>query len=167
MTAAGRRARIRLHKLIPAGAGLGGGSSDAAAILRWAGITDLGVAARLGADIPFCLTGGRARVRGVGEQVEPLPFGEVEGRPYTLLIPPLAVSSAEVYREWDRMGGPTGSGGNDLEPAALIVEPGLARWRDRLGEATGQVPSLAGSGGTWFVAGSYPGEGLHVVRVQA
>jgi 4-diphosphocytidyl-2-C-methyl-D-erythritol kinase len=62
------------------------------------------------------------------------------------------------------MGGPTGSRDNDLEPAALAVEPGLARWRDRLGNATGLVPRLAGSGGTWFVEGDFPGEGRTVVR---
>jgi len=71
LVAVGRRARVRLHKRIPAGAGLGGGSADAAAVLRWAGIDDVDVAARLGADVPFCLRGGRARVRGVGEVVEP------------------------------------------------------------------------------------------------
>ena len=74
LAAAGRQAFVRLHKRIPAGAGLGGGSADAAAVLRWAGVTELRVAARLGADVPFCLVGGRARVRGVGEQVDPLPF---------------------------------------------------------------------------------------------
>ena len=52
----------------------------------------------------------------------------------------------------------------DLEPAALRVEPGLARWRDRLGEATGQVPALAGSGSTWYVEGAYPGDGRVVAR---
>ena len=68
---------MRLEKRIPSGAGLGGGSADAAAVLRWAGVTDLEVAARLGADVPFCLVGGRARVTGVGEAVAPLP---VRGR---------------------------------------------------------------------------------------
>src|SRR5690606_36320348 len=68
----GRRAQVRLHKRIPAGAGLGGGSADAAAILRWAGVDDPAVAAELGADVPFCLAGGRARVTGIGEHVDPL-----------------------------------------------------------------------------------------------
>jgi 4-diphosphocytidyl-2-C-methyl-D-erythritol kinase len=165
LKAVGRRAAVRLHKRIPSGAGLGGGSADAAAILRWAGMVDVGVAARLGADVPFCLSGGRARVTGIGDQVSPLSFGEVDRRPYTLLVPPLHVATADVYRAWDRLGGPVGAQGNDLEPAALVVEPGLAEWRDRLGEATGVTPSLAGSGGTWFVAGSFPGKGRLVVRV--
>ncbi|MFM7068280.1 MAG: 4-(cytidine 5'-diphospho)-2-C-methyl-D-erythritol kinase, partial [Actinomycetes bacterium] len=50
----GRSASVELIKRIPAGAGLGGGSADAAAVLRWAGCDDLAVAAALGADVPFC-----------------------------------------------------------------------------------------------------------------
>ena len=161
LAAVGRRARVRLHKAIPAGAGLGGGSADAAAVLRWAGVDDLTVAASLGADVPFCLVGGRARVRGVGEVVEPLPD---EDRTFTLLVPPLHVSTPAVYAAWDRLRGPTASGPNDLEPAALAVEPRLAAVRDELGERTGLDPVLAGSGSTWFVEGAFPGEGLLVVR---
>ena len=58
-----RRANVLLHKRIPPGAGLGGGSADAAAILRWAGFDDLEAAATIGADVPFCVVGGRAQVR--------------------------------------------------------------------------------------------------------
>ncbi len=161
LRAAGRTAHVELTKRIPSGAGLGGGSSDAAAVLRWAGVTDLDLAASLGADVPFCLRGGRARVRGVGEVVEPLPFEE---RTFTLLTPPLHCSTVAVYRAWDELGGPTGDGTNDLEPAALVVAPELARWRDRLGDATGETPTLAGSGSTWFVEGDHPGEDRVVVR---
>src|SRR5579875_2192733 len=119
----GRQAHVRLVKRIPVGGGLGGGSADAAAVLRWAGWgspggaraldagTQLAEAARLGADVPFCLAGlGRARVRGIGEQVSPLPFEEVEGQAYTLLVPPFGVPTAAVYRAWDDMGGPVGEG---------------------------------------------------------
>ena len=166
LAAVGRSAAVHLDKRIPTGGGLGGGSADAAAILRWAGVTDPLVAVRLGADVPFCVAGGRARVRGVGELVDPLPFDEVAGRRYTLLIPPLHVSTVEVYRAWDRLGGPAGEHGNDLEPAALAVEPELARWRDRLGDATGETPLLAGSGATWFVPGAHDGPGLMVVKVE-
>ncbi len=63
---------MEVDKQIPSGAGLGGGSADAAAILRWAGHTDVEAEARLGADVPFCVIGGRARVTGIGEQLEPL-----------------------------------------------------------------------------------------------
>jgi 4-diphosphocytidyl-2-C-methyl-D-erythritol kinase len=155
----GRTALVELLKRIPSGAGLGGGSADAAAVLRWAGVTDLSLAARLGADVPFCVHGGRARVTGVGEQVQSLSF---EDRTFTLLTPPLHCSTVAVYRAWDDLGGPAADGDNDLEPAALAVMPELARWRDRLGDATGVAPVLAGSGSTWFVEGDFPGDG-HVV----
>ena len=80
---------------------------------------------------------------------------------------PLAVPTAEAYRAWDDMGGPTAVGPNDLEPAALMVQPDLARWRDLLGDATGQTPVLAGSGSTWWVPGAYPGvRGAVVVRTS-
>ena len=59
------------------------------------------------------------------------------------------------FGTWDEMGGPVGAFGNDLEPAALAVVPELARWRDLLGDATGQRPRLAGSGSTWFVDGDH------------
>ncbi len=158
---AGRTARVRLHKAIPAGAGLGGGSADAAAVLRWAGFTDLEAAAGIGADVAFCLIGGRARVRGIGEVVEPLDFIE---RTLTLLTPPVHCSTPEVYRRWDAMGGPTGDFGNDLEPAALEVAPELASYRDSLANHSGQRPRLAGSGSTWFVEGAHPGPDLVVVH---
>ena len=66
-------------------------------------------------------------MRGIGEVVEPLPF---EARVVTLVVPPLQVSTAAVYRAWDDLGGPAGDAGNDLEPAALTVEPRLREWRD-------------------------------------
>lgn len=158
---AGRSANVRLHKAIPAGAGLGGGSSDAAAVLRWAGYTDLEGAASIGADVAFCLVGGRARVTGIGEIVEPL---EPVARQFTLLTPPIHCSTPAVYRAWDDLGGPIGDHGNDLEPAALVVAPELADFRDRLAEISGQRPRLAGSGSTWFVEGNYEGPDLTVVH---
>lgn len=161
MRAVGRSAHVRLVKRIPSGAGLGGGSSDAAAVLRWAHCSDLDLGAGLGADVPFCMVGGRARVMGMGEVVEALV---AQQKSYTLLTPPFGVSTVEVYRTWDALGGPSGNGANDLEPAALVVEPRLAFWRDRLGEATGLTPTLAGSGSTWFVEGAHHGEGLVVAR---
>lgn len=173
LQAVGRRAAVRLHKRIPTGAGLGGGSSDAAAVLRWAGARDVAMAARLGADVPFCVEGGHARVTGIGEIVETLPPTE---RAFVVLLPPLSVDTAAVYRAWDEqrarrghggdMGGSPGTshtgawdgeradGENDLEPAALAVQPELAHWRARLEDATGVPPNLAGSGAAWFVEGT-------------
>jgi 4-diphosphocytidyl-2-C-methyl-D-erythritol kinase len=164
LRAAGRTAFVTLEKHIPAGAGLGGGSADAAAILRWAGITDPKVAASLGGDVPFCVLGGRARVSGIGEILDPLPYAE---KTFTLLTPPLHVSTPAVYAAWDELGGPTAEGPNDLEPAALHVAPELARYRDELGNATGETPVLAGSGSTWFVAGAFPDVGRTVTTVPA
>ncbi|MGH9099408.1 MAG: 4-(cytidine 5'-diphospho)-2-C-methyl-D-erythritol kinase, partial [Acidimicrobiales bacterium] len=69
LAAVGRAAAVRLEKRIPVGGGLGGGSSDAAAILRWAGVFGLDTAAKLGGDVPFCVRGGRALVEGVGDRV--------------------------------------------------------------------------------------------------
>jgi 4-diphosphocytidyl-2-C-methyl-D-erythritol kinase len=162
LDALGRSASVRLVKRIPIGGGLGGGSSDAAAVLRWAGSPDLEVASRLGADVPFCVLGGRARVRGLGERVEPLAY---ESRSFVLLVPPLAVDTAAAYRAWDelpeaRRHASAGEGENDLTRAALTVVPALARWRDRFGEITGALPRLAGSGATWFVEGTMEGLGL-------
>jgi 4-diphosphocytidyl-2-C-methyl-D-erythritol kinase len=147
-----RTAAVHICKELPRGGGLGGGSADAAAILRWAGYNDLEGCARLGSDVPFCLIGGRARVRGMGELVEPLPSKPVD---ITLIIPPVSVSTPIVYRKWDELGGPHSDGANDLEPAAIAAVRQLARWRDRIGNAAGCTPSLAGSGATWFLYGHH------------
>jgi len=151
---AGITAHVTIEKRIPPGGGLGGGSTDAASILHWAGYgtspADLAAASRIGADVPFCLIGGRARVTGIGEIVEPLPHVD---RVITLVIPPLAVSTPAAYRAWDELGGPTADGPNDLEPAAIAVEPKMAWWRDAIAERIGEAPVLAGSGATWFTEG--------------
>lgn len=157
----GEQRRVEVDKRIRAGAGLGGGSADAAAVLDAAGFTDLEAAARLGADVAFCLIGGRARVRGIGEIVEPLPYLE---RTFTLLTPPLVCPTPAVYRTWDDLGGPVGDNGNDLEPAALVLVPELEQWRDRLSDHAGVMARLAGSGSTWFVEGAFPGDGMVVAR---
>jgi 4-diphosphocytidyl-2-C-methyl-D-erythritol kinase len=156
LASVGVSAHVTIDKRIPHGGGLGGGSTDAATALRWAGVgTTEGELIRvsaLGADIPFCLVGGRARVRGIGEIIEPLAFVD---RWVTLVMPPLRVDTPAAYRAWDDLGGPTVDGPNDLEPAALAVEPGLRRWRDLIGERTGTPPVLAGSGATWFIEGRH------------
>ncbi len=156
-----RTAHVRLVKNIPSKAGLGGGSADAAAVLRWAGFEDPVEVVAIGSDIAFCLIGGRARVTGAGERIDPMPYEE---RVLTLYTPPLECSTVEVFKAWDELGGPLGRGANDLEPAALHVVPELRRYRDAFAEATGQRPELAGSGSTWFVEGAHPGPGHVVVR---
>jgi len=138
-----RPAQIHLEKNIPHGGGLGGGSADAAAVLRWAGVSDAASTAGLGADIPFCLKGGRARVQGIGEILDELPHVD---RAFTLIVPPLHISTPAVYRAWDELGGPQSDGPNDLEPAAIEVEPQLAWWRDAIADCTGMKRTYAGRG---------------------
>ena len=147
----GRRAGVTLDKQIPTGGGLGGGSSDAAAILRWAGGVTAARAASLGGDVPFCQVGGRALVEGVGDLVTPLPFLD---RRVTLLLPDFAVATGPVYAAFDELAldGERGAGRNHLEVAACRVEPRLGTllaWaRAELGET-----HLAGSGSTVFLEG--------------
>lgn len=166
--------RIRLHKQIPPGAGLGGGSADAAAALigvdRLLGLATAhgalaDAAARLGSDVPFCLAGGLAWMRGRGEIIEPLdPIG---GPPIVIAVPPFALSTPDVYRAWDEMGGPRSRRAcppppgleallpdglvNDLEPAAEVVEPRLRPFREALEAVAGRPAVLAGSGSAYFV----------------
>jgi 4-diphosphocytidyl-2-C-methyl-D-erythritol kinase len=144
---------VRITKNIPHGGGLGGGSADAAAILRWAGFTDLVAASRLGADIPFCMVGGRARVTGIGETLAPL---DPVQRAITLIIPPFGVSTPRVYAAWDALEASAQRGEvNDLEEAAIAAEPRLGQWRQRIRDC-GVTPVLAGSGSTWWVDGTHP-----------
>ncbi|NCZ92419.1 MAG: 4-(cytidine 5'-diphospho)-2-C-methyl-D-erythritol kinase [Actinobacteria bacterium] len=151
----GKTAHVHLEKNIPHGGGLGGGSADAAAILRWAEFDDLVAASRIGADVPFCMVGGRARVSGIGEIISPLVHRDEN---VTLITPPFGVSTPAVYRAWDDLDASRqrGSGPNDLETPAIVVEPRLADWRERIGNATGVTPILAGSGATWWVRGHFP-----------
>jgi len=157
----------RLHKRIPMGAGLGGGSSDAAAVLallsrhyRVPSRTVARIAARLGSDVPFGLRGAPVRMRGRGDRLEPVaPFGT---RHLVIATPPFGCSTPLVYRAWDELGGPASTRvigsdldaeglRNDLEPAALHIAPGLAAFRDAFGAATGAEPLMLGSGSSYAV----------------
>ncbi len=101
---------VRLEKRIPSGAGLGGGSSDAAALLRWLnsaardqGLDDaalLQLAAGLGADVPFFLLDGPAWAEGIGERLTPCDVS-LAGLHMVLIQPDVAVSTAWAYRAWD------------------------------------------------------------------
>ena len=115
--------------------------------MRWAGEFDLATAVTLGADVPFCLRGGRAHVSGIGEIIDDAPF---EQHTFVLLTPALSVVTAAVYKAFDE-GGDARGGANDLERAALFVEPRLEQWRDLLAKATGKQARLAGSGASWFI----------------
>lgn len=155
--------RIALHKQIPAAAGLGGGSADAAAVLHALNrslalnlstfeIASLG--ADLGSDIPFCVHGGAAFMRGRGEIIEPTTLPELH---VLVAVPPFAIATPPVFRAWDVLGGPhsdrvvTGPAGvgelvNDLEPAAERVEPHVRDFREALERAAAAPAILAGSG---------------------
>lgn len=138
--------RVRLHKRIPPGSGLGGGSSDAATALRaFASLYGLeidlfAVAARLGADVPFLLCGGAAEAGGAGEVLSPLPL---PGGWFALAWPGFGVSTAAVYAAYDRVGG---EGQNHLRQAAEAVEPRLAAFAAHLG----QDWQMTGSGSAFF-----------------
>lgn len=159
---------IRLVKRIPSGAGLGGGSSDAAAVL--AGLTriwgldlsrrelqELGLA--LGADVPFFLSGSPAWAEGIGEQLSPARV-DLPGA-FLVLVPPFRCPTPEVYRLYDELELPPScpvrpSGGlrfeNDLWPAAIRLRPQLAELRRALAGLGGLGVGMSGSGSALFSA---------------
>jgi len=148
----GRRAGVTIDKVIPSGGGLGGGSADAGAVLRWAGGVSPEEALTLGADVPFCQLGGRALVEGVGEKLTPLPF---KSRKVTLITTDFSIDTADCYRaydDWIRRGWKPDER-NHLEKAARTVEPRLARTIDWLRGEIGEDVHLAGSGSSMFVIG--------------
>lgn len=168
----GRGAHLRLSKRIPAGSGLGGGSSNAAAALvglnRLWGLerstAELArLAASIGSDVPLFLHPSPCIVRGRGELVEPvaLPLP----RWCVLILPLIHCSTRDVYAEFDRQHagarsspivepGPAAhaaeAGHNDLLPAALAISPPLRSHYDRLSEADPGGVRLTGSGSGLF-----------------
>ncbi len=156
---------IDLVKGIPAGAGLGGGSTDAAAVLAalGAGSDVAAMAAELGSDVPVCVHGGPARMRGRGEIIEPV--AEVPPLPLVVVAPEFGCATAAIYQAWDELGeprshreleAPSGYPGpfvNDLEPAAEHVEPRLRAFRETVEDVIGQALLMCGSGSAfvaWF-----------------
>ena len=169
--------RVEIDKRIPIAAGLGGGSADAAAILRLAQgeVNGLpGLAAALGADVPSQLKPGFTLVSGAGEVLEPLPHPGEFG---VVLIPDEeGLNTADVYREADRLGlgrdpeelerlgkelrERAGSGAspfeyldllaNDLEQAAISLRPEIAEALAALEEAGAAHAMVTGSGPTAF-----------------
>jgi 4-diphosphocytidyl-2-C-methyl-D-erythritol kinase len=174
---AGRTAavRITLDKRIPVAAGLGGGSADAAAALR--GLNRLwhldmapadlaGIAAGLGADVPVCLAGRTARMRGKGEQIEPwcslpplavllvnpnLPvatarvFGALEANPSDVERPWPPPAEAHAFLAWLR------AGANHLEAPAVGLLPQIQEVLALLGVQDGcALARMSGSGATCF-----------------
>jgi 4-diphosphocytidyl-2-C-methyl-D-erythritol kinase len=172
------RVRITLHKKIPHGAGLGGGSSDAATTLL--GLNELydgpipatrltSIAARIGSDVPFFLTQGPARCRGRGEVVEPLgPLPELH---LLLLKPQFGVATSWAYQRWrdslelpgvDYAAQQLGELAlrNDLERPVFEKHIFLARmkgWLREQPEVAGVL--MSGSGSTVFAVLRDPVEG--------
>ena len=167
--------RIEIEKRIPIAAGLGGGSADAAAVLRLAAgeVADLPeLAAALGADVPSQLLPELSLVQGAGEHVERLP----EPAPHAVVLLPGGggLSTAEVFAEADRLGLGFGAGElariagrlrvaagagatplsysdllvNDLEPAARALRPEIGEALDALRRAGAGHAMLTGSGPT-------------------
>lgn len=162
---------LYLTKSIPVAAGLGGGSSDAAAALR-AGADQMSVsddelqavASRVGADVPLFLVGGSLLMTGVGERLERLR--PLEGFAFAVAVPDFGLVTADVYRRWDELEGPEGPAvsidrippalrdqmpmRNDLTPAALDLEPRLGDFMADVAKAWGTTVSLTGSGSACF-----------------
>ena len=187
----GMRVAMKLTKRIPLAAGLGGGSSDAAAVLRALNLAAgevlkeeelLRVAAGLGTDVPFFLVGGTALGEGRGERVTALV--QAPPLPVVLANPGRELSTAEVYRRFDLLAGgpvPAGDPGalmralphgdaravaqhlhNSLQPAAQELMPEVALLLERA-TAAGAVGALvSGSGPTVFILAGDDGEAAHL-----
>ncbi len=170
------RVEMRIDKRIPMGAGLGGGSSDAAAVLlalpvlagREVDLPELcAMAEQLGSDVPFFLLGGRAVGIGRGSELFPLP--DEPARPGLLVVPGVPVSTAEAYRRlssrltsesqqnkifsfqsytWDRGGREPAR--NDFEAVVFEQHRSLARLKKRLIGAGASVAMMTGSGSGVF-----------------
>lgn len=168
--------RVVVDKVLPTGAGVGGGSSNAAAtLMAAAGIAGLGradvapLAVTLGADVPLFLTGGTLHMGGIGEVIAPQQ--PLTGVAFAVAVPEFRLDTREVYREWDRLEGPQGETlpegalppalrdgmpiRNDLTPAAMSVEPQLAEFMAELRSRWGQPVLITGSGSGCF--GMFPG----------
>jgi 4-diphosphocytidyl-2-C-methyl-D-erythritol kinase len=167
---------VEIAKRIPVAAGLGGGSADAAAILRAANriagepldsAALRAIAAKLGSDVPSQVDPRHALVAGVGEVVEP-----VELPPLTAVLVPQdeGLATADVYDQLDRMRGwrdrldpgavkaalEAHAFENDLQPAALALRPELATVLEGLEEAGAHAALVSGAGPT--CAGLFTGE---------
>ena len=153
---------ISLHKEIPAGGGLGGGSADAAATLIALGKPSPEIALSLGSDVPFFLTGGTAYATGRGEIITPLP--RVAGIPLLLLIPEDRVNTARAFGMLQRFSPPLGIERyramvddllthaaellNDFEEPIFNLLPALRMLKAQLYEAGAAWAAMSGSGST-------------------
>ncbi len=165
---------IALRKRIPAGAGLGGGSSDAAAVLK--GLNVLlslalsedqlcSLGARLGADVPFFIPCRPAKVAGIGEILTTVP--SLPSCWLVIVVPPFAVSTPWAYRRFDEISSPVTSRAdvtsqqltnqwtreflvNDLERAVLPEYPQIGRIKEQLLDLGAEGALMSGSGSAVF-----------------
>ena len=166
---------ITLEKHLPAAAGIGGGSSDAAAVLR-----ALGAAERievddlmaLGADLPVCMAARPARMQGAGESVEPVPG--IPPLPAVLVNPGVALSTGAVFRAMSCFGPPMpeipgfsdvrdcatwlGDQRNDLQAPACALAPEVGACLAALEDAGALLARMSGSGATCFGLFAAPDE---------
>jgi 4-diphosphocytidyl-2-C-methyl-D-erythritol kinase len=179
------RVEMRLAKRIPMGAGLGGGSSDAAAVLlalpalagRVLALPELSrIAGQLGSDVPFFLLGGTAV--GIGRGTELFPLPDAPGLAAVLVAPGVHVNTAQAYRDLSRRlttesqqnkifsfqantwgGSGAGRAANDFEAVVFEQHRGLALLKKRLQRAGASVALMTGSGSALF--GLFPdGDGV-------
>ena len=178
-------ARVELEKMIPAGGGLGGGSADAAVTLAalatlWGIETGAGelaeIGARLGADVPFFLTGGTAFGTGTGTDIRPLE--DAPKMHLVIVAPGVQVSTAEAYgalgapaltkveplvnlsvsrTEADFPDSLCGVWSNDFEAVVVRLYPEIGRARERLVGSGAARVMLSGSGSSVF--GVFAGKG--------
>jgi len=166
---------IALHKSIPFGAGLGGGSSDAAAVLkslnqmfsqRFSEQQLCALAVRLGADVPFFIPCQPARVEGIGEILTPVP--PLPPRWLVIVVPSFGVSTPWAYRQFDELPPraeatatalrqfahgywpPATSLVNDLERAVLPTYPAIGQIKGHLVQAGADGALMSGSGSSVF-----------------
>lgn len=184
-------AAIRLHKHLPAAGGIGGGSADAAAVLRALArlhgcpLPAAEAVLALGADLPVCLAGRAVRMRGIGERLAPVPA--LPALPALLVNPGIGVSTPEVFSALSRADNPPmpdipagladaaslarwlGGQRNDLEPPACRIAPVIGEVLDRLRAMPGcLLARMSGSGATCF--GLFPDSvaaGLAAGRLRA
>ena len=154
---------IDVCKRIPIGGGLGGGSSDAAAVLLamnrlldpvLSSTVLARVGATLGSDVPLFLQGGLLRMEGRGERITAL--GNPRSETFVVLCPPLQCDTAMVYANWKKDGG-TGAfdgclGTNDLLAPALTAYPGLTKYHDAMSRLNAAYFGMSGSGASMFGA---------------
>jgi 4-diphosphocytidyl-2-C-methyl-D-erythritol kinase len=174
--AAGAGARISVRKKVPAGRGLGGGSSNAAAALLaldriWGlGLGPKGLAplaGRLGADVPFFLVGGLCLGEGIGDRLTPLP--DLDTLPCLLVVPPFPIATAAIYAGLGPFLTSSGKASkierflesrdfglleNDLERVIVRAHPELEGWKTFFRDEGALVAQVSGSGSA--VYGLFP-----------